>query len=313
MNNRWQSLIRLYSGCNDTLAKGMTASLRVFFLAVATIFGALCILIIAPLKLLPWTEGLAYRGSAWIASKWANGLRWILGTLPTRWNLTGERPDPQGTHLILANHRSWIDILVVIWVLGKNTTLPRFFMKWELIYVPVIGICAWALDFPIMRRYTAEDIKHRPELKHRDFDYAHRVLTRHLDQPCVVVNYAEGTRFSPEKHAKNRSPYTHLLKPKVGGPQLALDCLRNRLDGVYDLTLAYPGAQLSVWRLLSGQIPEIRMHLERIEIPPELQKTPETLVELKAFRGWMNALWAAKDRRLEQMLSDTPANDHRSP
>ncbi len=291
----------------------MTASLRVFLLAVATIFGALCILFIAPLKLWSKTESVGYRITTWIASRWANALRGLLASLPTRWVLEGTRPDPKGTHLILANHRSWVDILVVIWLLGKDTTLPRFFMKWELIYVPVIGICAWALDFPIMRRYTAEDIKDRPELKNRDFDYAHRVLTRHPDQPCVVVNFAEGTRFSEAKHQKNRSPYTHLLKPKVGGPQLALDCLRERLDGVYNLTIAYPGAQLSVWRLMAGQIPEIRLHIERIEVPEALQKTPETLAELKAFRGWMNDIWATKDRRLESMLSDTPASDHTSP
>ena len=126
--------------------------------------------------------------------------------------------------------------MMVMVVLGKGTTLPRFFMKWELIYVPVINICAWALNFPIMRRYTQEDIKHRPELKNRDFDHAHDVLSRNPDQACVVVNYAEGTRFTPEKHKKNRSPYQHLLKPKVGGPQLALDCLRDRLDGIFDIT-----------------------------------------------------------------------------
>ena len=78
--------------------------------------------------------------------------------------------------------------------------------------MPVINICAWALDFPIMRRYTQEDTKGRPELKNRDFDYAHDVLSRNPDQACVVVNYAEGTRFTPEKHRKNRSPYQTLTQ-----------------------------------------------------------------------------------------------------
>jgi hypothetical protein len=202
---------------------------------------------------------------------------------------------------------------MVMVVLGKGTTLPRFFMKWELVYMPVINICAWALDFPIMRRYTQEDIKGRPELKNRDFDYAHDVLSRNPDQACVVVNYAEGTRFTPEKHRKNRSPYQHLLKPKVGGPQLALDCLRNRLDGIVDITLAYPGATLSVWHLLSGQVPKVMIHVETIDLPEGLEKTPETLSELKEFRGWMNSIWAQKDARLERMLNGTPEDDHRSP
>ena len=31
--------------------------------------------------------------------------------------------------------------------------MPRFFMKFELLYVPIIGLAAWGLDYPIMRRY----------------------------------------------------------------------------------------------------------------------------------------------------------------
>ncbi|HAB68635.1 MAG TPA: acyltransferase, partial [Gammaproteobacteria bacterium] len=232
----------------------MVSILRLFFLAVATFLGGLLITLVAPLKLFSKTQHLGYRLAAGIAGVWADFMRWLLTTLPIQWVITGEKLNPKGTYLVLANHQSWIDIMMVMVVLGKGTTLPRFFMKWELVYMPVINICAWALDFPIMRRYTQEDIKGRPELKNRDFDYAHDVLSRNPDQACVVVNYAEGTRFTPEKHRKNRSPYQHLLKPKVGGPQLALDCLRNRLDGIVDITLAYPGATLSVWHLLSGQV-----------------------------------------------------------
>ena len=180
--------------------------------------------------------------------------------------------------------------------------------------MPVINICAWVLDFPIMRRYTQEDIKDRPELKNRDFDYAHEVLSRNpRSRQCVVVNYAEGTRFTPEKHRKNRSPYKHLLKPKVGGPQLALDCLRGRLDGIIDITLAYPGAKVSVWRLMAGRVPKVMIHVETIELPDGLEKTPETLAELKAFRGWMNSIWAKKDARIDQMVNGTQVNDRTSP
>jgi len=290
----------------------MISILRLFFLAVATFLGGLLITLAAPLKLYSKTQHLGYRLAAGIAGVWADFMRWLLTTLPIKWVITGETLNPKGTYLVLANHQSWIDIMMVMVVLGKGTTLPRFFMKWELVYMPVINICAWALDFPIMRRYTQEDIKDRPELKNRDFDYAHDVLSRNPDQACVVVNYAEGTRFTPEKHRKNRSPYQHLLKPKVGGPQLALDCLRNRLDGIVDITLAYPGATLSVWHLLSGRVPKVMIHVETIDVPAGFEKTPETLAEFKAFRGWMNSIWAQKDARLEQMLNGTPEDDHRS-
>ena len=291
----------------------MLAILRLFFLAVATFLGGLLISLVSPLKLFSPTQKLSYQLAAGIAGFWADFMRWLLTTIQTDYVITGDRLDPRGTYLILANHQSWIDIMMVMVVLGKGTTLPRFFMKWELVYMPVINICAWVLDFPIMRRYTQEDIKDRPELKNRDFDYAHEVLSRNPERQCVVVNYAEGTRFTPEKHRKNRSPYKHLLKPKVGGPQLALDCLRGRLDGIIDITLAYPGAKVSVWRLMAGRMPKVMIHVERIELPGGLEKTPETLAELKAFRGWMNSIWAEKDARIDQMINGTQVNDRTSP
>jgi len=291
----------------------MLAILRLFFLAVATFLGGLLISLVSPLKLFSPTQKLSYQLAAGIAGFWADFMRWLLTTIKTDYVITGDRLDPRGTYLILANHQSWIDIMMVMVVLGKGTTLPRFFMKWELVYMPVINICAWVLDFPIMRRYTQEDIKDRPELKNRDFDYAHEVLSRNPERQCVVVNYAEGTRFTPEKHRKNRSPYKHLLKPKVGGPQLALDCLRGRLDGIIDITLAYPGAKVSVWRLMAGRVPKVMIHVERIELPDGLEKTPENLAELKAFRGWMNSIWAKKDARIDQMINGTQVNDRTSP
>ena len=291
----------------------MLAILRLFFLAVATFLGGLLISLVSPLKLFSPTQKLSYQLAAGIAGFWADFMRWLLTTIQTDYVITGDRLDPRETYLILANHQSWIDIMMVMVVLGKGTTLPRFFMKWELVYMPVINICAWVLDFPIMRRYTQEDIKDRPELKNRDFDYAHEVLSRNPERQCVVVNYAEGTRFTPEKHRKNRSPYKHLLKPKVGGPQLALDCLRGRLDGIIDITLAYPGAKVSVWRLMAGRVPKVMIHVERIELPDGLEKPPETLAELKAFRGWMNSIWAKKDARIDQMINGTQVNDRTSP
>ena len=291
----------------------MLAILRLFFLAVATFLGGLLISLVSPLKLFSPTQKLSYQLAAGIAGFWADFMRWLLTTIQTDYVITGDRLDPRGTYLILANHQSWIDIMMVMVVLGKGTTLPRFFMKWELVYMPVINICAGVLDFPIMRRYTQEDIKDRPELKNRDFDYAHEVLSRNPERQCVVVNYAEGTRFTPEKHRKNRSPYKHLLKPKVGGPQLALDCLRGRLDGIIDITLAYPGAKVSVWRLMAGRVPKVMIHVERIELPDGLEKPPETLAELKAFRGWMNSIWAKKDARIDQMINGTQVNDRTSP
>ncbi len=291
----------------------MKTILRFFFLIIATTLGGLLITLTTPLKFFETTEKFCYRSSIIIARVWGNLMRWLLmKTISTDIQISGDQPDPNATYLLIANHQSWIDILMIMVALGPGTTLPRFFMKWQLIYVPVIGSCAFALDFPIMRRYTQEDIKKKPELKHRDFNYAQRVLSRHPDQPCIVVNFAEGTRFTKEKHVRNKSPYRHLLKPKVAGPQLTLNSLHDRLDGIVDITLCYRNSRLGLWSLLSGTIPLISIHREVLEIPARLKKTPEKLSDFKDFRGFMNERWALKDALLDQMLNDRQVGDHTS-
>ena len=104
----------------------MVSILRLFFLAVATFLGGLLITLVAPLKLFSKTQHLGYRLAAGIAGVWADFMRWLLTTLPIKWVITGETLNPKGTYLVLANHQSWIDIMMVMVVLGKGTTLPAF-------------------------------------------------------------------------------------------------------------------------------------------------------------------------------------------
>jgi len=217
-----------------------------------------------------------------------------------QWEIEGDRPDPNRTHLVLANHQSWVDIPAVLLAMGQGSPMPRFFMKFELLFLPIIGLAAWGLDYPIMRRYSAEAIKANPRLKTRDLDYARRVLSAHPSVACIVANFAEGTRFSERKRTASRSPYDHLLKPKVGGPQLALDCLKDRCTDVVDITIDYPDATLSLWNLLAGRVPRARIHVRILPVPEAFQKTLTELDELKAFRSWINGLWADKDARLNQ-------------
>lgn len=276
----------------------MSSSLRAIALAGATFAGGILIVALLPLKLLPWTRHLGFRGISWVATSWADWVRRFLRRLPIHWTIEGEQPTPDHTYMVLANHQSWVDILAVLLAMGEGSPMPRFFMKFELLYVPIIGLAAWGLDYPIMRRYSAEAIKANPALKTRDLDYARRVLSAHPEAACVVVNFAEGTRFSDAKRQLNRSPYQHLLKPKVGGPQLALDCLKDRIHGVIDITIDYPNGALSLWNLLAGKIPEGHIHIRILPVPEVFQKTLTELDELKAFRHWINGLWADKDARL---------------
>ena len=146
-----------------------------------------------------------------------------------------------GHYLVLANHQSWVDILVLQKVFNRRIPLLRFFLKRQLFWVPVLGLAWWALDFPFMGRYTRKQIAKNPELGRRDIEATRRACAKFRDIPVAVMNFVEGTRFTPEKHAGQASPYRHLLRPKSGGVAFVLDAMGEGLHALLDVTIAYPG------------------------------------------------------------------------
>ena len=118
-----------------------------------------------------------------------------------------------GHYLVLANHQSWVDILVLQKVFNRRIPLLRFFLKRQLFWVPLLGLAWWALDFPFMGRYSKREIARNPELGKRDMEATRRACAKFVDIPVSVMNFVEGTRYTPDKHASQASPYRHLLKP----------------------------------------------------------------------------------------------------
>lgn len=97
-----------------------------------------------------------------IAFNWININCWLLSQATGRqnWVVEGAETLRQDEwYLITCNHQSWADILIVQDILRKRAPFLKFFLKQELIWVPVIGIAWWALDFPFMKRYTQAQIK----------------------------------------------------------------------------------------------------------------------------------------------------------
>ena len=65
-------------------------------------------------------------------------------------------------YLVLSNHRSWVDILVLQSVFRGRIPFLKFFLKQQLIWVPLLGLAWWALDFPFMRRHSADVPREAP-------------------------------------------------------------------------------------------------------------------------------------------------------
>ena len=74
-----------------------------------------------------------------------------------RWDVQGiENLNPKGWYMVVANHQSWVDILVLQNVFHRRIPFLKFFLKKELFWFPLLGQAWWALDFPFMKRYTRQ-------------------------------------------------------------------------------------------------------------------------------------------------------------
>ena len=112
-------------------------------------------------------------------------------------------------YLMTSNHQSWADILVLQKVTNRRVPSLKFFLKQELIWVPLLGLAWWALDFPFMKRYSRAQLEKRPELKGKDMETTRKACEKYAHYPVSVMNFFEGTRFTEEKHRQQNSPYRH--------------------------------------------------------------------------------------------------------
>src|SRR4029079_1630637 len=130
--------------------------------------------------------------------------------------------------------------LVLQHVLNRRIPLLKFFLKQQLIYVPVIGLAWWALDFPFISRHSAAYLSAHPEKRFEDLEATRRACDKFARTPTSVMNFTEGTRFTRAKHRAQRSPYRHLLKPRAGAMALSLSVLGDKFDALLDVTIVYP-------------------------------------------------------------------------
>ncbi|MGY1424471.1 acyltransferase [Lysobacter sp. A289] len=243
-----------------------------------------------------------------LAESWIGVNNWI-------WDrFFGARVDVQqdvalqkdGHYLVLANHQSWVDILVLQKVFNRRIPLLRFFLKRQLFWVPLLGLAWWALDFPFMGRHTPKQIARRPELAGRDIEATRRACEKFREIPVAIMNFVEGTRFTPAKHARQEAPYRHLLKPKSGGVAFVLDAMGTGLHAILDVTIAYPGGRPSMMDLVADRIPAIHVHVRQRPIPDELlhgDYRNDRAFRVR-FQQWMNGVWQEKDVEMARLLGE---------
>lgn len=205
--------------------------------------------------------------------------------------------------LITANHQSWVDIVVLQKIFTRQIPFIRFFLKQELIWIPLLGGAFWALDFPFMKRYSKSYLEKHPEKRGTDLETTRKACERFAGSPISVLNFLEGTRFTRNKHRQSGATYRHLLPPKSGGIAFVLEAMGRQFDSILDVTIYYPQKSIDFWSLLSGRIEEVVVRVERIKIPDEL--LGGSYLDDNAFREklqtWVRELWMRKDRLLIEL------------
>ena len=252
-----------------------------------------------------------------IATHWISSNSALIDNMLPRNDWRINLPDDihtNGKYLLVSNHQSWVDTSIVQYIGEKRLPLTRFFTKFELIYIPIVGQAFYFLDFPMMRRHSKEAIAKNPALKGKDIEEAKRACALLKDKPFTLLNYLEGTRFTKAKQAQQKSPYKHLLKPRAGGLSLAISALGEDIDGILDMTIVYPDGVPSYGDLWKGNIKRLGVDLRYIDIPDTLfesikQGGYENDEDTKAqMFDWVEQVWRQKDERISTMLADFETN-----
>jgi 1-acyl-sn-glycerol-3-phosphate acyltransferase len=285
-------------------------------LALNTLICCWPLFAVALLKLLlpipPIQRGLRFVMHA-IAEFWISVNKfWMNLVRDTRWDVEGvQGMDMRHSYLVTSNHQSWVDILVLQYLLNRRMPLLKFFLKQELIWVPVIGLCWWALEFPFMKRYSKEYLAKYPEKRGQDLATTRKACARYKSNPVSVFNFLEGTRLTPQKHAQQQSPFQYLLKPKAGGIAFVLDAMGEQLDAIVNVTIHYPGGNPGFWDLLCGRVGEVVVRFDKLAIPTEfIGRNYDQDEEYRLqFQQWVNQLWQAKDAQLGELHRQFPGRN----
>jgi 1-acyl-sn-glycerol-3-phosphate acyltransferase len=240
-----------------------------------------------------------------IAQNWIGVNNWLIhATQRVDWVVHGlEGLDPRGWYLVLSNHLSELDIPVLQKVFHRRIPFIRFFLKQNLIWVPVLGQAWWALDYPFMKRHSAEAIARNPAKRLEDLETTRRALDKFKDIPTAILNYVEGTRLTPEKHAAQGSEFRNLLKPKAGGIAYALEAMGNRFHALLDVTIFYPDGDVTVMDLARGRVRRIVVDVKQRSIPHEFLEGDYhgDAAYRERFKAWLNEIWEEKDALLDQL------------
>jgi len=200
-------------------------------------------------------------------------------------------------YLIMVNHQSWVDILVLQTTFNRRIPFLKFFIKQQLIWFPLLGLAWWALDMPFMKRYSPSYLAKHPHMKGKDLQRTRKACEKFRHTPTSVINFVEGTRFSVEKRDRKKSPYQHLLIPRAGGFAVAMASMGTLFNAILDVTLVYPKGAAQFWSLCCGDPVPVIIDVRQRPVEDWLIAGDYELDRefRRSVHRWLGDIWNEKD------------------
>ena len=234
----------------------------------------------------PFSASLCRRMNRWCAqSIW--GIWVIMAEVQNgiRIRFTGDNIPKKENAIIIANHQSMADIMVLLcfaWRCGRLGDM-KWFVKDMLKYVPGVGWGMKFLDCVFVKRNWAED---KSEISRLFGKYNAEEI------PIFLVSFLEGSRVTPDKlakaqaFAKEKNTYVpqHTLVPRTKGFVASLQGLRGHVEVVYDLTLGYADRVPGLLDCFLARPDRIEVHVRRY--PVEELPTDEAAMSQWAFQRY---------------------------
>lgn len=294
---------------------GALSSIGYFF---NTIFWLIPILVFSFFKLIPikiWQTFMSYLldgcATLWIS---VNSFNQNIFSR-TKFEATGlEGLSRKDWYLVISNHRSWVDILVLQRIFNHKIPFLKFFLKKELIWVPFLGLAWWALDFPFMHRYSKALLAKHPHLKGKDLENTRKACEKFTFKPVSIMNFVEGTRLTEHKRTRQGAQFQHLLKPKAGGMAFVLGAMGEQLHKLLDVTIHYPEGTPSYWEFVCGKVKKVQVQVKVLSIQDLINNDTyganyfDDHTQRVKFQRWLTELWERKDQDIQALLDEKSQN-----
>ncbi|MBP9707883.1 MAG: acyltransferase [Oligoflexales bacterium] len=261
---------------------------------VIVLFGSLLLVNavqMASLIIRPFSASLFRRVNTFAANSWWGWCVSLSRMAGIKVHVTGDRLPYGENAIVIANHQSAIDIVMLMFLAFDKGRLGdlKWFVKDVLKYVPGVGWGMLFLDCLFVKRSWMQDQK-SIQTTFKKF------VTEKI--PFWLVTFPEGTRSTASKLSQSQSyakekgltQFHHVLVPRKKGFTATVHGLHADAKAVYDVTIAYPQENTpTLWEYIQGKVKKIDVHVKRYAI----QELPKDEI---ALGEWLMQRFERKDQ-----------------